>query len=145
MTGGSPRYHICPTSDGRHIACAALEQKFWDRLVDLVGLDGKFHDDAGQEQAVTVALSEIFAQQPAGYWRELLGSEDVCTVVVATWDEAVRSGLVDTDAPERVSRPGAPDESFATLASSVDPSLRQVGGTQPYPALESLPDSSPWS
>lgn len=145
LTGGSPRYHIYPTADGRHIACAALEQKFWDRLVDLVGLDEKFHDDAGQEQAVTVALSEIFAQQPAGYWRELLGSEDVCTVVVATWDEAVRSGLVDTDAPERVSRPGAPDESFATLASPVDPSLRQVGGTLPYPALESLPDSSPWS
>ncbi|WP_416562093.1 CaiB/BaiF CoA transferase family protein [Nocardia testacea] len=145
LTGGSPRYHIYPTSDGRHVACAALEQKFWDRLVALVGLDEKFHDDAGQEQAVTAALGDIFARQPATYWRQLLEGEDVCTVVVATWDEAVRIGLVDTDAPERVSRPDEPGESFATLASPVDPSLRQVGGTRPYPALASLPDTSPWS
>ncbi|MGW3278805.1 CaiB/BaiF CoA transferase family protein [Nocardia rhamnosiphila] len=144
LTGGSPRYHIYPTSDGRHVACAALEQKFWDRLVELVGLDEKFHDDAGQEPAVTAALGEVFVRQPAAYWRELFDGEDVCTAVVATWDEAVESALVDTDAPERVSRPGAPGESFATLASPLDPALRRAGGTLPYPALASLPGTSPW-
>ena len=145
LTGGSPRYQIYPTSDGRHVACAALEQKFWDRLVQLVGLDPRFHDDTGQEQAVTAALGEIFAQRPAAYWQDLLADEDVCTVVVATWDEAVDNGLVETDAPERVAQPGTSDASFATLASPVDPALRRVGGTVPYPELASLPDTSPWS
>jgi alpha-methylacyl-CoA racemase len=145
LTGGSPRYHVYATADGRHVACAALEQKFWERLVELVGLDEKFHDDAGQEQAVIAALAAVFGARPAAYWRERLAGEDVCTVVVNTWDEAVASGLVDVDAPERVSQPGDADASFATLASPIDPALRDVGGTRPYPTLETLPDSSPWS
>lgn len=144
LTGGSPRYQIYPTADGRHVACAALEQKFWDRLVELVGLDEKFHDDAGQEQAVISALETVFAARPASYWRELLGGEDVCTVIVATWEEAVEAGLVEVDAPERVSQPCAPERSVPTLPSPVDPALRRVGGTEPYPSLAPLPDHSPW-
>lgn len=144
LTGGSPRYRIYPTADGRHIACAALEQKFWDRLVQIVGLDERFHDDAGQEQQVIAALGEVFASRPSAEWRKLLDGEDVCTVVVATWDEAVAAGLVDIDAPERVARPDNPQESFAALPSALDPAVRRVGGTAPYPPLRGLPDTSPW-
>ncbi|MFC9355088.1 CaiB/BaiF CoA transferase family protein [Rhodococcus sp. NPDC057014] len=145
LTGGSPRYHIYPTSDGRHIACAALEQKFWDRLVDLVDLDEKFHDDAGQEQAAIAALESVFAARPASHWRDLLDGEDVCTVVVATWEEAVDAGLVEVAGPDQVSQPGHPDQSFSTFTSPVDPALRRVGGTVPYPTLAALPDGSPWA
>lgn len=145
LTGGSPRYHIYPTADGRHIACAALEQKFWNRLVELVDLDEKFHEDAGQEKAATAAMTEVFAQHDSSYWRALLDGEDVCTGVVATWDEAVGAGLVDIEAPDRVSQPGRPDESFATLVSPVDSALRGVGGTVEYPTLNPLPDGSPWT
>jgi alpha-methylacyl-CoA racemase len=145
LTGGSPRYHIYPTADSRHVACAALEQKFWEGLVELVGLEEKLHDDTGQEQAVIAALQAVFVTQPASYWRELLAGEDVCTVVVATWDEAVEAGLVDVDAPERVAQPGFPEHSFPTLPSSVDPTLRTPGGTVAYPTLEPLPANSPWA
>lgn len=144
LTGGSPRYQIYPTSDGRHIACASIEQKFWDRLVDLVGLEEKFHDDVGQEQSVIAALARVFASQTADYWRDLLDGEDVCTVVVATWDEAVSAGLVDIAGPDRVAAPGL-QTSFATLPSPIDPALRRDGGTVPYPTLVSLPDGSPWA
>ncbi|AWT51595.1 CaiB/BaiF CoA transferase family protein [Mycolicibacterium smegmatis] len=147
LTGRSPRYHIYPAADGRHVACAALEQKFWDRLVKIVGLDEKFHDDTGQEQAVIAALTEVFASRPSGYWRELFAAEDVCTVVVNTWDEAVEAGLVDIEASARVSHPGRPDMSMPTLASPVDPALRNAGEphTAPYPVLEPLPAASPWA
>ncbi|MGW5150576.1 CaiB/BaiF CoA transferase family protein [Rhodococcus koreensis] len=145
LTGGSPRYRIYPTADRRNIACAALEQKFWDRLVSLVGLDAKFHDDAGQEQAVIAALESVFAAQPASYWRDVLDGEDVCTVVVATWDEAVAAGLVDIDGPDRVVQPGDPSRSFSTMASPIDPALRRTGKSVPYPTLAPLPDVSPWS
>ncbi|WP_172652741.1 CaiB/BaiF CoA transferase family protein [Rhodococcus opacus] len=145
LTGGSPRYRIYPTSDRRHIACAALEQKFWDRLVHVVGLEAKFHDDGGQEQAVIAALESVFAARPASYWRDLLDGEDVCTVVVATWDEAVAAGLVDIASSDRVTQPGDPSQSFSTLYSPIDPALRSVGDSVPYPALDPLPDRSPWS
>ncbi|MGW1898965.1 CaiB/BaiF CoA transferase family protein [Streptomyces hirsutus] len=144
LTGGSPRYHVYPTSDGRHIACAALEQKFWDRLVQLVGLDEKFHDDAGQEEDVVTALAARFAAETGDHWRAVLDGEDVCTVVVATFDEAVDAGLVDIDAPERVSAPGG-DASFATLPSPVSAALRRAPATTPYPALAELGDTSPWA
>ncbi|MEZ7005926.1 CaiB/BaiF CoA transferase family protein [Streptomyces sp. AD55] len=144
LTGGSPRYHVYPTADGRHIACAALEQKFWDRLVELVGLDEEFHDDEGREADVVAALTARFAAETADHWRSVLDGEDVCTVVVSTWDEAVAAGLVDTDAPDRVSAP-AGDASFATLPSPVSAALRRPPATVPYPALDTLGDASPWA
>lgn len=144
LTGGSPRYQIYPTADGRHIACAALEQRFWDRLVEIVGLEERLRDDAGQEQAVIAGLGEVFAARDAAYWRSVLDGEDVCTVVVATWDEAVEADLVDTDAPDRVAVPGGGD-SFATLPSPIDPSQRHGAGTVAYPTLADLGDASPWT
>ncbi|WP_341716312.1 CaiB/BaiF CoA-transferase family protein [Micromonospora sp. FIMYZ51] len=144
LTGGSPRYQVYRTADGRHVACAALEQKFWDRLVELVGLDPEFHDDHGREQVVIAALAERFAARSADHWRSVLDGADVCTVVVATWDEAVQANLVDIAAPERVSAPGTQD-SFATLPSPIAPALRHGPGTVPYPALVDLGDDSPWS
>ncbi|BCJ68004.1 CaiB/BaiF CoA transferase family protein [Polymorphospora rubra] len=144
LTGGSPRYRVYETADHRHVACAALEQRFWDRLVELVELDPKLHDDHGQEQTVISALAERFAAEPADHWRALLDGEDVCTVVVATWDEAVQAALVDIDAPQRVSAPGTQD-SFATLPSPISPAFRPGPGTAPYPALVDLGDESPWS
>lgn len=144
LTGGSPRYQIYPTPDGRHIACAALEQKFWERLVTLTGLDEKFHDDAGQEHAVIAALAQRFWQHPSAYWRELLDGEDVCTVVVNTWDEAVETGLVEVDGSDLVAAPSDNLESIPALPTSVDPVLRRCGRTVAYPALESLPLGSPW-
>jgi alpha-methylacyl-CoA racemase len=144
LTGGSPRYRIYPTADGRHVACAALEQKFWDRLVELVGLEERFHDDAGQEHAVIAALGARFAAQTSDHWRSVLDGEDVCTVVVATWEEAVAAGLVVIDAPERVSVPDG-TASFPTLPSPIAPALRHGPGTTPYPALAPLGDASPWA
>lgn len=144
LTGGSPRYQIYPTADGRYIACAALEQKFWDRLVDLVGLDEKFREDSGQEQAVITALADRFAAETADHWRLVLDGEDVCTAVVATWDEAVAVGLIDIEAPEHVATPSG-DRSMPTLPSPISPALRHRPGVAQYPSLADLGDASPWA
>lgn len=144
LTGGSPRYRIYRTADRRYIACAALEQKFWDRLVDLVGLEEKFRDDRGQEQAVITALAERFAARTADHWRSVLHGEDVCTVVVATWEEAVEAGFVDVDGPDQVATPGG-DRSVSTLPSPISPTLRHPPGVKSYPSLAELGDASPWA
>lgn len=144
LTGGSPRYHIYTTADGRHVACAALEEKFWRRLVELVGLEERYHDDTGQEDAVVAALEEVFAAHPSAHWRGLLDGEDVCTVVVATWEEAEQGKLMRTDGPEFVAPPGEPDFAVPTLASPISPALRSAGGTKSYPRLEQLPAIGVW-
>ena len=38
LTGGSPRYAIYQTADARYLAVAAIEDRFWRRLCELVGL-----------------------------------------------------------------------------------------------------------
>lgn len=144
LTGGSPRYHIYPTADGRYVACAALEQKFWDRLVDLVGLDEKFREDSGQEETVITALADRFASATAEHWRSVLDGEDVCVAVVATWDEAVEAGLIDIEAPDHVTTPSG-DRSMPTLPSPVSAALRRRPASLPYPSLAELGDASPWT
>lgn len=144
LTGGSPRYQIYPTSDGRHIACAALEQKFWDRLVEIVGLEPAFRADEGQEAAVIDSLREVFVKHPSDHWRDVLDGEDVCTGVVSSWDEAVAAGLIVTDGPARVADPGGDGGSFSTLTSPLSPGLRRPDDATAYPALADLP-SNPWA
>ena len=138
LTGGSPRYQVYATADGRHIACAALEQKFWDRLTDLVELPPELRDDAGQEPTVIAALADRFASEPAAYWRDLLADEDVCTTVVSTWEEAVEAGLVQVDRADVVRDP-AGEAAVPTLWSPLASPLRRPASELDYPELAELP------
>ena len=45
LTGGSPRYQIYPTKDGKFVCCAALEQRFWEPFTATIGLARDFVDD----------------------------------------------------------------------------------------------------
>jgi crotonobetainyl-CoA:carnitine CoA-transferase CaiB-like acyl-CoA transferase len=130
LTGGSPRYQIYATSDGRHIAVAALEQKFWERLAELIDLPTEYLDDQGQEEAVIEVLSHIIGAKPATFWRQIFDGEDVCSVVVATFAEAAASGFVHTDSPVRLVSDGF---DIGTLPSSVDPSVRSDPESIGYP------------
>ncbi len=42
LTGGSPRYNIYPTADGRYLAAAPLEDRFWANFCDLSALNPHF-------------------------------------------------------------------------------------------------------
>ena len=46
VTGGSPRYRLYATRDGRRVAAAPLEDKFWATFCDLIGLEPPLRDDA---------------------------------------------------------------------------------------------------
>ncbi|MCU1636473.1 MAG: acyl-CoA transferase [Cryobacterium sp.] len=141
LTGGSPRYNIYATADGRHVAVAALEQKFWERLTAVIGLPTELVDDDGRERHVMETMEKIFASRTAAHWREVLDGQDVCTVVVNTFDEAVEAGFISVDSSDKVTDGR---ESAGALPSPVDPALRPVPGTVPYPSLTPLPSGSVW-
>ena len=50
LSGGSPRYQIYPTRDGKFVCCAALEQKFWEAFTGAIGLDAAFVDDRNRDR-----------------------------------------------------------------------------------------------
>jgi alpha-methylacyl-CoA racemase len=131
LTGGSPRYRVYPVADGRHLAVAALEDKFWQRFLTLIGLPG-LDDDTGREEQVAAAVSAVLAARPASEWSAIFADEDVCTCVVATFDEAVRDGLVDIDSPYRLTGDGF---DVGALHSPVASPLRMPPGPAGYPSL----------
>lgn len=69
FSGGSARYQIYKTLDGRYIAVAAVEDRFWSRFCQLTGVDSS---------ADIEAVAARIAQHTAQYWETLLAGEDVC-------------------------------------------------------------------
>ena len=89
LTGGSPRYQLYPAADGRLIAAAPLEQRFWDRFCDAIGLGAAFRDDAADPEATRAAVRALIAAQPSEHWAEVLGAADCCCSPVRSLREAM--------------------------------------------------------
>lgn len=90
LAGGWPRYSLYATADGRLVAVGALEEKFWQRFCDLVGLPAALRRDAATPEATRAAVAERMRARTAAEWRPLLAAADCCATVVATLEEAFR-------------------------------------------------------
>lgn len=132
VSGGSPRYQIYPTSDGRFLAAAPLEDRFWSNFCTAIALDAKWHDDSKDPDGAIDAVAAIIASRSADDWQQHLAGKDVCCSIVATLKEARYSPLF----AER--RLFARKVSFgeATIAALPMPLARQFlrpEATLPYP------------
>ena len=90
LTGGSPRYQLYPTQDGKLVCCAALEQKFWEPFTATIGLAPEFVDDRRDPAATKAAVATIIAGRTAEEWRPVFAAADCCVTIMATLEEALR-------------------------------------------------------
>jgi crotonobetainyl-CoA:carnitine CoA-transferase CaiB-like acyl-CoA transferase len=90
LTGGSPRYQIYPTEDGKLVCCAALEQQFWQPFCAAIGLAPELADDSRDPAATKAAIAAIIKTRTAEQWRPLLAAADCCVTIMATLKEALR-------------------------------------------------------
>ena len=81
LTGGSPRYQLYPTADGRVVAAAPLEDKFWRTFCKLIGV---------AETADIATVGTVIAGETAEHWRAVFTGRDCCCSVVATLEEALQ-------------------------------------------------------
>jgi len=88
VTGGTPRYEIYRTADGRYLAAAPLEDKFWDNFCTLIGLPEPLRDPKADVAAVKAAITGLIALRTAETWRSVFQGQDVCCSIVATLEEA---------------------------------------------------------
>lgn len=105
LTGRYPCYRVYPTSDGRHVVMAGLEEKFWVNLVTALDrpdlLPRQYDPGAVPELAAEVAARDF------AWWREFADRVDCCLEPVLTLAEARTSeqararGLVCTLADPR--------------------------------------------
>lgn len=158
LDSGAYFYEVYECADGKWISVAAIEKKFHDRLLELIGVDheeiGLQNDPSGWPRAKAV-LSARFKTRTQQEWCDLLCQEDVCVAPVLSLDEAAlhahireREVLIDVDGvmqpapaprfsrtvPDRPSPPkAAGTESVAeALGGWLSPSELQAWGQTPY-------------
>jgi crotonobetainyl-CoA:carnitine CoA-transferase CaiB-like acyl-CoA transferase len=135
LAGGSPRYALYPTKDGRLVACGALEQKFWDAFCNVIGLAAALRDDAADPVATRTAIAGLIVGRTAGEWQPRFARADCCVSIVASLEEALRDqhfagrGLFD----HRVE--GAPGETLPALPLPLAPEFREAPRAKPAPRL----------
>ena len=91
LDGGAPFYDTYATSDGRFVAVAPLEPKFFAELAQRIGLEPHFvrgQYDRTLWPALRARLTGIFADKTRDEWRALLEGTDACVTGVLTFAEA---------------------------------------------------------
>jgi alpha-methylacyl-CoA racemase len=90
LDGGAPFYRCYTCGDGRHIAVGALEPKFFQALLDGLGLDvcdHVQHDRKGWPRMAEVFAAR-FAEKPLDAWIARFEGTDACVAPVVTLSEA---------------------------------------------------------
>lgn len=92
LSGGMPSYCVYETSDGRFMAVAALEKKFWQRLcaaLDRPDLEA-FGFVTGREGArVRGELQAVFSQRTFADWQNVFDNADCCVTPVLRMEESL--------------------------------------------------------
>lgn len=89
LSGGSARYGIYFAGCGSPIAIGALEEQFWTRLCDTLGLQGDDRLDKTDPVRSRQALREAFASRTAAEWAPVLAAADCCATPLVSLEEAM--------------------------------------------------------
>ena len=90
LAGGSPRYQLYPTSDGKIVACGALEQKFWQAFTAAIGLPAELANDLHDPNATRAAVAKLIVAKTSDEWRPIFAAADCCATIVVPLQEAMR-------------------------------------------------------
>ncbi|WP_395063344.1 CaiB/BaiF CoA transferase family protein [Paraburkholderia silvatlantica] len=89
VTGGSPRYHVYKTADSRYLAAAPVEERFWQRFCQIIGLPQELRDPEVDKKAAIAEVQRRIAERTAAYWCDVFAGQDVCCSIVTTLEEAM--------------------------------------------------------
>ncbi len=115
LSGGLPWYAIYETADGRYVALASLEEKFWRRLCTALDREGwidVYHADAARREVLRTELQALFKSDTQAYWVAKLESADCCFSPVLSLDEALDHPQFAARDMIRVSSDGVPQFAF---------------------------------
>jgi crotonobetainyl-CoA:carnitine CoA-transferase CaiB-like acyl-CoA transferase len=135
LAGGSPRYQLYPTKDGKLVACGALEQKFWLAFCNTLSLPAALINDLADPEATKTAVAAIIARETAQHWRPKFAAADCCVTIMASLEEALHD-------PHFVERglfvhqiAGASGKTMPALPVPIAATLREKPGARASPKL----------
>ncbi|MEM9497961.1 MAG: CaiB/BaiF CoA-transferase family protein [Pseudomonadota bacterium] len=91
LSGSAPFYDVYETSDGKHVAVGAVEQRFYITLVEALGFDPQDLPDRDNPEnwpALRERLASRFKQETRAYWCGLLEEREACFSPVLSIAEA---------------------------------------------------------
>ncbi|TAK47867.1 MAG: CoA transferase [Xanthobacteraceae bacterium] len=141
LSGGSPRYQIYPTADGRFLAAAPIEDRFWVIFCDAIGLPAAERDDSADPGRVIARVKSIIAAETTDTWRARFAGRDVCVEIVATMEEAARDPAFARLFTHNIVADG---RSLPALPVPVAPSLRQPNPAAGYARLGNADIGNLW-
>jgi crotonobetainyl-CoA:carnitine CoA-transferase CaiB-like acyl-CoA transferase len=136
LVGGSPRYQLYPTKDGKLVACGALEQKFWTTFTRVIGLPIELIDDRRDPRETRDAVAGLIAARASDEWRPIFAAADCCTTVVVPLEMAMRDphfvarGLFDNAVESGTGK------AIPALPLPIAPQFRDKPGAKKAPPLE---------
>jgi alpha-methylacyl-CoA racemase len=141
---GAPYYEVYGTADGRYVAVGAIEDPFWNELVERLGIAesdlGDRTDQSGWP-AMKERLAAVFRTRTRDQWAECFADTDGCVTPVLSLGEANRhphnvarqtfvehNGIVQPAPAPRFSRtPGAISGSPPAPGEHTDEALADWG------------------
>jgi alpha-methylacyl-CoA racemase len=136
--GASPRYRLYVSRDGKGIAAAALEEKFWHNFCDAVGLRPELRDDSRDPKATTQEISRLIAATDAAVWAERFAARECCCSVIEDLRTAVSKPHFEDRGLFRHRVLNSSGASMPALPVPLDPGFRASSPTQR--AAPSLPN-----
>ena len=134
VTGGSPRYQVYRCADGRWLACAPLEPKFWVNFCRVIDLPEPLRNDAADPVATMAAVRRIIASRPSGEWLAALEGVDACVTLVKSIGEAAQDPHFQARGLFRGAMP-AGEAVLTPVPPPIAPIYRDPDGGQGFPAL----------
>ena len=105
--GGAPWYRVYETGDGKHVAVAPVERKFYDQLLLGMGLEpASIPDQLDRDTwpALRQRFAEIFRSKTRDEWCRIMEGRDACFAPVLGLNEAAhhphlaaRHGFLEVD------------------------------------------------
>jgi len=89
LTGGTPRYRLYETRDGKVACVAAIEQRFWTSFCAAIGLDRELIDDTRDRAATVKRVTEIIAAKTAAEWLPIFDQADCCCSIMQSLSAAL--------------------------------------------------------
>jgi alpha-methylacyl-CoA racemase len=140
LDGGAPFYDVYETADGRHLAIGALEPKFYDELVRLLGIAEIVPDrnDPAHHDELRRVIAGAVASRTQADWVRIFDSSDACVAPVIPLSEAfehphlvARGTFVDRDG---ITQP-APAPRFSRTGATLTSPPPARAGQDTRPAL----------
>ncbi|MFM0616381.1 CaiB/BaiF CoA-transferase family protein [Paraburkholderia nemoris] len=107
LDGGVPWYAVYPTADNEYIAIGAIEQRFYDELIERMGLDRAAlppRADASRHVELRKILAARFKEESRDTWCERMEGSDACFSPVLSLTETLdhpyhtaRQAFIDVD------------------------------------------------